>query len=130
VTCERCLELQERVSWLESELGLQRSSAEWALLKRVFPASKDGHGANGVALKTIMALYHARGRPLSCLQIMEAVPPRGGGDDERYAESVRCWIVRARQIAGSDAIETVWGRGYRLSDVAMKKIKSVLEARL
>ena len=126
--CPHCAEKDERIAWLEGELGLQRSSGEIDALYRAFPMAPGKHSCTGRAFDTILVLYHAKGRVVSRLQIMDAIPPKNGGDDERTAQSVSVWVLRARKMLGRDAIHSVWGRGYRLSDEAMIRVQAVLDA--
>lgn len=128
--CQRCEELEERVAWLESELGLQRDADVEARMLAAFPhqAGVPYHPSRRGALRALLALYQAKGRPVTHLQILEAVPPANGGDDERTSNLVATWVCVARRIVGRDAIESVWGKGYRLTPTGLARVSAALEA--
>jgi hypothetical protein len=125
-TCERCAEMAERIAWLESELGLTEEAAASAKIRQAFYLALDGRGGKGPS-RVAMALYLARGRPLSRLQIMELIPPASGGDDERDASIVSVWVAHARKVLGRQAIATNWARGYYLTPDGMARVAAILE---
>lgn len=129
MTCARCEELEERVAWLESELGIQRDATDYARLriamKRASPAGAGGWSRrSGVLL--VMALLQANGRVMSRLQLLEAIPPADRGDDDRSPKIIDVWVCCARRAFGADLIDTVMGRGYRLSEVGSERIRAIL----
>ena len=127
MTCPHCAEKDERIAWLESELGLQRSANEMGMMREAFPVRPMGASCTGLAFSVILALYHAKGTTLSVYQLMERIPPKSNHEDDRIPHGVAVWVYRARQILGDrDAIENVWGRGYRLSEEAMARVRAVL----
>lgn len=122
--CDRCPELEERIAWLESELGVQQAADMHQRLRRGL-----GHSApraNG-ATRLISVLYAAHGRPLSYCQLLEGIPPQAGGDDERDSKIVAVWVSHARKALGRGLIETCWGYGYRLSDDGMARVAAILD---
>jgi DNA-binding winged helix-turn-helix (wHTH) protein len=124
--CDRCPELEERVAWLESELGIQRSVQVVRRL-REFMLSQTGKskvGRSQVA-ELVAALYAANGRPLTRYQIMEAIPSPTGRDD-RDDKLVDVWVCFARRSFGRETISNVWGRGYALSGVGVAKVAGIL----
>ena len=120
-------ELEEQVAYLKSELGLVAESDALHTLRLAMrvPGSV---GRRGPAM-VVMALYKAHGRTLSKHQIMEAVPPRSGGDDNREPKIIDVWVSRARKSLGRDAIENVWGQGARLSPQGMALVAGLLGER-
>lgn len=118
--CDRCAELEERVAWLESELGLRVDADEIYVLQRAFGlAPGEAH--------LVRALYAARGRTLTHLQILDAIPSPGGLEDRSFT-NINTLICRVRKGLGRDAIITVWGRGYQISPIGAERIRSVLNA--
>lgn len=118
--CERCARLEERVAWLESELGLQHEVTRLAKLV----SAMGGRGA-----RVVLALYAAKGRVLTREQIVERVPPRAGGEDDRNLRIIDSWVCRARQSLSASAastIEGVHGVGYRLTDHGLAAVARIL----
>jgi DNA-binding response OmpR family regulator len=126
VMCDRCAELEERVAWLESELGLRRETEAEDRLHR-FMTSEAAYTINRPgACRFTLALYRARGRAVSRPQVLEAVPPVAGGEDERNWRIVDVWACHARRALGVDAIQTVRSRGYRLTEAGMARVAAIL----
>jgi len=123
--CQRCEELEERVAWLESELGLQRAADVFAKIRAAMPAVVHGN-LRGRATGLVTALYKAEGRTMTSYQIMEALPALSG-IDERDPGIVKVWVCAARKTLGRDSIETVWGRGYRMTPAGLARVKAILE---
>lgn len=127
--CARCEELEERVAWLEGELSQQLSDDAHQRLRNAMllgcAAARDSSGRAGAA-QLVLALYAARGRVMSRLQLMEAMPPKAGGEDERDPQIVQVRVCLARKGLGHDLIENVWGRGYRLSEVGMERVAAII----
>jgi hypothetical protein len=141
VTCGRCVALEQRaaslaeeVAYLRSELGLSVQSEVIGRLRGLIAANMaklyrqtgiQGGGAVGPA-RLVAALYAAHGRPLTKRQLMDAVPPRSGGDDERDEQIVNVCVCRARDALGAALIENIWGRGYRLSEWGMARVRDII----
>lgn len=95
MTCERCLELQERVAWLESELGLQQETEDYRRLRNFLRGTTEGRKAHcRAATSVVAALYRAKGRPVGRLQLLEMCPSPNG-DVERQAKTIDVWICFA-----------------------------------
>ena len=120
--CSRCEELEERVAWLEDELGIQKKADIYKRLK----ASLAGSTVRGQVAELLSALYAAAGRPMSIWQILEAVPSPTNKED-RQPQLVSVWVCAARRVLGDRAIVTVWGRGYALSEAGMTAVADMLE---
>lgn len=119
--CERCPELEERVAYLESELGIQRETDGRQRLHAAMPATNGG--VRGVDL--VLALYAARGRTLSRWQLLDAIPSPGGVED-REPKLIDVWVHGARFSLGRDVITTVWGRGYCLSAKGIALVAAII----
>lgn len=125
--CARCEELEERVAWLEGELGLQREA--WAVdtLRAAFAASPNRRAGSRLgAARLVLALYRAKGRPMTTYQLMEACPPTDRREDERSSNIVSVWAYFARQVLGKDAVASAWGQGYRLSEKGLSQVAAIL----
>lgn len=126
MTCPHCEELEERVAWLESELGLRRSAERINRLKRLIPTYRQS--GRGLAAHLIEALYAANGKMLTKWQIMEALPSPTR-NEERLLKLVDVVVCNARHGLGKDAIETVWGHGYRMTPKGLDAVRAILEPR-
>jgi DNA-binding response OmpR family regulator len=129
--CDRCEELEERVAWLESELGMQRDAQQFQKLHDAMAAAF-GSKRNrkemrcGQPVELLLALYRAKGSVVSVYQLLERIP--SPNDKDRDAKIVSVWVYFARALLGKDIIDNVWGRGYRLSDTGMQRVKEILDA--
>jgi DNA-binding response OmpR family regulator len=121
--CLRCAEKDARIAWLESELGLRLETDRYAVLRQAMRLATT-HG--WCAARFVDTLYAARGRAMTLEQIMDGMPPKAGGDDERDTRIVAVWVCRARKALGRDAIENVWGKGYRLTPLGMSRVAEML----
>ena len=122
--CDRCEELQESVAWLESELGIQRSADRVERIKSaLFPYRRSGRGQAAYLLE---ALYAAKGKVMTKLQILEALPSPSR-NEERGLKLVDVVVCIARASLGKGAIQTVWGLGYRMTDAGLEAIRAILE---
>lgn len=125
--CQRCEELEEEVAYLRSELGISINSGEVGVLRAAIRTLSPGNRAGSVGVsRFVLALYHVHGRTLSKYQIMEALPPLNGGDDQRDPKIVDVWACAARKALGRDALENVWGRGVRLTDIGADLVGRIL----
>jgi DNA-binding response OmpR family regulator len=125
--CARCEELEDRVAWLESELGAQQSADLHERLRRAL--LRDSRGAPSrasLACRFIAALYAAHGRTMTVRQLFEAIPPKAGGEDERQDKLIHVWACHARKGLGTDAIQVTYGQGYRLSPAGMSRVAAIL----
>lgn len=125
--CPRCEQLEEEVAYLKAELGLVVGSDDIQALRGAMrdAGSPDRIGRTSPA-SVVMALYRAKGRTLSKYQLMEAIPPRDRAEDDRNEKIVDVWICRARKGIGRDALENIWGKGYRLTPVGMARVAAIL----
>lgn len=127
--CARCSDLEDRIAWLESELGLQKDAETFARL-HAFIAEKinpTGFG-RGAKQPTLMALvlYRAKGRPVSHAQLMEAIPPKNGGEDDRTENIVKVWASCVRAALGEEAMRTVYGVGYSLTATGLDAVAGIV----
>lgn len=118
MTCPHCEDKDDRIAWLESELGLQRTESEIDALRMAF-------GLTPQQSEIVRALYHAKGRTVSKLQLWDACPPVTAGED-RVPEILNVHVCKIRNILGRDVIHTSWGRGYALTPAGMAKVAPIL----
>lgn len=116
--CDRCAALEERVAWLEGELGLRVDASQIQALCQAF-------GLSPGAAHLVRALHGGRGRAVTHLQLLEAIPSPDRLAD-RSLSNVNTLVCRARKGLGQDSIANVWGRGYRLTDVGMDRVSAIL----
>lgn len=116
--CPHCAELEERIAWLEGELGLRVDADQIQALIAAFRLSP------GVA-HVVRALYASKGRTVTHLQLLEAIPSPAELED-RSQSNVGTLVCRARKRLGAGAIESVWGRGYRMTEAGMATVTSIL----
>lgn len=124
--CDRCEELEEEVAYLRSELGLNQDATDYQRL-RVFMRGKSVNARQ--AARLILALYQAKGRAMSRLQLLDALPSPSDKED-RNPNLIGVMVCHARAGLGREAVENVWGHGYRLSDEGVAKVRSILSAPL
>lgn len=128
--CERCADLEERVAWLESELRIQADATDYSRLRTAMRRNCSS-GANPWARKNaillVITLFRAAGRVRSRPQLMEAIPPLDRArEDNRINKCIDVWVCAARKMIGPGVIETVPGRGYRLTDGGVAKVAAIL----
>lgn len=124
MTCPHCEELRERIAFLEGELGMQVRDTEHALVAAAIKGQRFG-GRQQVA-DFILTLYRAKGRVVGTFQVLEAIPPKDHGGDERNPDIVKVWAHTARLAIGRSCIETCWGRGYRMTPLGLEKVAAIL----
>lgn len=121
MTCNRCEELKERVAWLESELGVQVNTSDAITICRELKIRPQ-------AGQIVLALYRAKGRLVSNLQLWDAIPqvvsPKF--DDDRSYKMLDVQVCNARKGLGDGMIETVWGKGKALSPAGMARVAAIL----
>jgi len=112
-------QLIEEVAYLRSELGLLRDDDEIARLRRAYPMHRG-------AARLIMALRAAGHRGLTYHQLDEAIPQVKGTGGERDLKVLTVWAHYARKAVGSGVIETIWGKGLRLTPHGIALVDAAL----
>lgn len=126
--CQRCEDLEEEVAYYRTELGISDDNDRYASLRNAMREAAKGHriGGHG-SVELVRTLYQAGGRVLTRWQILEAVPPTDRrGEDERNPKIVDVWVCATRKSLGHEAIENVWGRGYRLTPFGLDLVGRIL----
>lgn len=123
--CSHCAELEEEVAWLRSELGLQQSAD---VKRRLYSAMTGGRNKDGrlQACDLVAALYSANGRPMTRMQIMEAVPSPSGNERDRDMKIVDVWVSVAKKSLGPDTIQALRGTGYYLTASGSARVAEIL----
>lgn len=116
--CQRCEDLEEEVAYLRSEMG------ERLRVERVDEVARRLKLAPGVTA-LLLILYGAKGRPVSIYQACEALPSPSKNED-RNPHLVAVYVTKIRKTLGADAIENVWGNGYRLTQHGMDSVGRLL----
>lgn len=120
MTCPHCADKDDRIAWLEGELGLRVTAGARHALCRAFIIRPSE--------ATILArLYAAKGNCVSTWILMDETA-RSPGRDDRGLNNISVLILRLRRALGREAIETVYAAGYRLSAAGMAKVSSAIEA--
>lgn len=116
--CERCEELEERIAWLEGELHLRHETSDLGAIQAAYRLSP-GEAA------ILLSLYKARGRTMRSHVLLESLPARDHARD-RDPKSVDVRICRIRRRIGRDAISTIWGHGYSISETGASAVRATL----
>lgn len=119
---DRIEALEERVAYLEGELGL---SIE---LTRVADVAE--LGMMSCAARAALALHDAGGRVLSPYQILDAVPSQDGNDERDTLSMVHALVSKIRKALGAGAVATAWGLGYRITPAGSARLSAALERSL
>lgn len=120
--CDRCAELEEEIAFLKSELGEARAGEAGHDARKAL-GLRPGHMA--LALR----LYRAKGHLVTKWQCEEAIPLKWAAED-RVSKIVDVYICQIRAALGRDAVETVWGQGYRLSAKGLALMAAAVEPNL
>lgn len=115
MTCPHCAELRERIAYLESELNIQADDTEFARVKSAFRLEPMG-------TRIVLALWKARGDVVSRWRLEELIR----GDNDCSEGLLKVHVSRVRKRMGAEAVLTVWGRGYQLSDEAMGRVDAAV----
>jgi len=111
-------ELSAEVGRLRGELGLMREERIYTALRKQFRLTP-------VETRFLMALYDAKGEPLTAWALHEKAPSPSGL--ERASNVVAVFISRLRTSIGRTAIDTVWNKGWALTPVGIVKVDKALE---
>ena len=113
---DRIAELEERVAWLESELGLVRAIEQEDAVRKALhlvPA----------AMKCLSILYAAKGRVVLDGSIEDRLNP-----ERDYASNIaNIYTTRIRRALGKDSVERVRTQGFRLTRVGMERVRRIVE---
>lgn len=110
--CDRCEELEEDIAYLKSELGLRAGLDEIEALRKAF-------GLTPSCAKLVLALYRAKGRTVTQLQMLEIMPPRYTIEDDRTSQIVNVQCSKTRKALGPGLLQNVWGQGFKLSPAGL-----------
>lgn len=107
MTCARCEELEAALAFYRAELGLARKDDRLVALQ-----TRLGLTAREAYLFDV--LHGANGRIMSRLHLDEIIP--GSRADDSFLQTFAVQVHRIRKKLGFDAIETVWGKGWRITE--------------
>jgi DNA-binding response OmpR family regulator len=116
--CPHCDDLQERIAYLESELGLHLETQNMAALMTAF-GLRPGH------CHLLLALYAARGKVVRPLQLEDAIPAKDENRD-RVAKIVDVYVCFIRKMMGKDTILNIWAQGYALSPQGQTRVAAAI----
>ena len=118
--CARCQELEEEVRFLKRELGLDVERDKVGRLQTSLAITP--HQA-----RILYALYVARGRIITFDILHEMIPAEDGAPRDSV-EVFKVQICKMRRAVGSNAIQNVWGKGYRITHLGQMVVEDALEA--
>lgn len=120
--CPRCQDLEERIVWLEDELGWRKDNGRVLALKQAFRLSPKGAAI-------LDMLYSAGGLPVPRHRLENAnqQPDEEDGDYMCAENLVSVYVRRLRVSLGEDAVSTLRSRGYALSPSGMAAVRMTLE---
>ena len=102
---DRIAELEERVAYLEGELGLAIGLDQVNLVRAALTVTQS-HA------HFLLTLYRCRPRSLTYGQLDERIPAVAGRG-EAPRNTIKAFAMQIRRRLGADVIETI-GSGYRL----------------
>jgi DNA-binding response OmpR family regulator len=111
--CENCELLRHQLAELRMEPTLDDLQA----LKSAFNLSM------GQAT-LVMALYTAGGKAVTNNRLFAL--RRASHNNEAGIELLKVYACHIRRRLGKDALETIWGRGYRLTDIGIETVSNAL----
>ena len=116
--CPHCDDLRERIAWLESELGLRVDPGKAETVRRALKVTPQ-------AASILLALFQAGGQMVSRAMLDDAMPAVRR-DPDFSTNVVDVMVCKARKRLGRDAIENVWGRGYRMTPDGLARVGAIL----
>ena len=110
-------ELEQEVYRLRHELSLMRE-------ERIFTALRKQFRLTPVETRFLMALYDAKGEPLTSWALENISPSPSGL--ARASNVVAVFISRLRTRIGRTTIDTVWGKGWTMTPVGYAIVDKAL----
>lgn len=108
--------MAEEIAYLKSELGLSDKTTRSAVVQLAFSITAQ-------EARALIALADAKGRVLTHNQLEDAMERSSGGE---LVKITGVYVSRLRKALGSfDAIETVWGQGYRITPIGLAKVNTI-----
>lgn len=107
--CAHCADLEERIVWLEGELGWRQDRLRFLVLR-------DAFGLTPREAAILELLYGANGKPVPRHRLTNA--GRAEGDEGDWGDPdnlLNIYVTRLRKRLGHDAIVTLRASGYALS---------------
>lgn len=130
MSCPACYQkiedLEEENRHLRRQLCLSTDERDVALLTEAF--QRKFTEARPAVARVVSYLHAAKGRPVHWLALLDVIPARyiRSGAVDRQDNLVRVWICCARKYLGKDAIKTVHGIGYRITDIGAARVAEIL----
>lgn len=117
---EQVAALEEENAWLRREMGQQLESAQIHALQSAFRLTP--HEA-----RIVLLLHANKTRPCNWGFIDDAIPAERGRERlDPYAQvKIRICVIR-KKLGHPDAVETIWGAGFRLSPAGRALIDAAL----
>jgi DNA-binding response OmpR family regulator len=123
-TCPSCAAKARKIAELERLLdgALYTTKREAARLIRVL-------GVTEQQAEILTVLYRSGHDCVKGMAVIDALPParRGERTEENRDNLIKVQVSHLRKQLGREAVETVWGAGYRLGADMRATIKAILE---
>lgn len=109
---------EERDHW--KDRCIQSSSSEIVIrFKRAFDIAP-------AAAQLLATLYVRKDRGVAGWELDDIAPPKDHAADRDNPRLMSVYVRRLRLALGHDAVTTVWGVGYILSEIGIRKCEAVL----
>lgn len=116
MTCANCERLEEEVAWLKSELGIGARALIASDVSRSL-------GVRPQVAELILLLHASHGRIVTKERFGDELWP----DVDRSTNVLSVAISGARKALGYDAIETIWGKGFRLTAMGLSSVDALIQ---
>jgi len=118
--CNDCADKDERIAFLESELGWRKDAQRQQRLKEAFDLRPKERAM-------LEMLYGAKGAPVPRWRLENATLEPGDEEERLYSDNVvSVYIVKLRKKLGPHSIDTLWGKGYSLTVRGMDAVARAL----
>lgn len=111
-------DLQAENAWLKDMLGLTPDVARFNRLRQC--------GFQPAPARVALALLSRNGRPASYASLAECVPAKDHASDRDDYRVIIVYARHVRRFLGNDALQTIHGVGYRLTEIGADKLRALL----
>lgn len=123
MACPRCALLEERIAWLEGELGVQLDQTQTRLICSAFAMTQ-------TEAWFALVLWKAKGRTVDRYWLLDNRPKareRNQDGDRDNMNMLRVYICKLRKLLGPH-VEPEWGKGYYLTKTGLELIDEAIRA--
>ena len=116
--CERCLELEERIAWLEGELGVQVKQTQVRVICTAFSIT-------ATEAWFALILWKAKGRTVDRYWLLDNRPSAERHPEIGHLNMLRVYMSKLRRSIGP-YFKTDWGNGYCITPEGISLINRTL----